>query len=268
MRTNLLKKAFLAVALATCCFFGVASANNSGTQYGKVALASNAVVQKGDLTFIAFINGSDDVIHTENAYNCALGLGNGYVVNNNEGYWLVNFANFADAEPGDTFEIQFTARQSNQRASIAGTVPPGLTQTSNTVALANAVAPLAPTNLRSSRTDSAVQVTWNAEPNTTYRVYRADLPSGAENGASRGIYNKVAQGVNGGSFTDANTDATKTYWYLVVAENKNGVLSGRSDEVRALPVNQLASQPEVSQPQKLAEPQSGGKVNSPKVKSN
>lgn len=244
MRTSL-RKALVSCLLAAGMLTGNAFA--TGTQFGKIQFANGQVPAREEVSFIAFINGSDDVIHTENAYNSPLGAGNGYLVKNNEAFWLVNFSNFADAKSGDTFEIQFTTNNS-ARANVAGVVPGGLTQTTNTVNLAPAVAPLAPTNVRTARSANGVEVTWNSEPNVSYRVYRADLPSGADNGLSRGIYNKVAENVNGGSFVDANTEGNQTYWYLVVAEDKNGVLSAHSGEVRALPASQFVEKPQVAKP--------------------
>jgi hypothetical protein len=234
--------------LALGALFALASAGSAyamtGTQYGTVALpGGQSIPAKGELTFVAYLNGTDDVIHTENAFNCALGLGNGYHIQDNAGYWLVNFSNFQDARVGDSFTVHFTA-SGNLQGSFSGAVPAGLTGAESTVLLSTGSAPLVPANVRAQRADNGVVVNWNAELGLTYKVYRADLPSGANNTASRGIYNKVAE-VTDASFTDTTVQVGQTYWYLVVAVDKNGLTSGHSAEVRALPATQFSEQPQL-----------------------
>lgn len=227
-------RVFFAAMLAVLAALTPAMAM-TGTSFGRVARDNGALLPKGDLTFVAFLNGSDEVIHTENAYNSALGLGNGYVNHQNQGIWLINFANFSDSKVGDTYSVIFTSKQENLRGTYNGQVPGGLTEESAQITLKPAVAPIAPAGLAAQRTAEGVSISWTADPSLTYRVYRADLPSGADNGASRGIYNKVTQGVLSGTFVDTNTRPGQEYWYLVLAEDKNGVLSGHSGEVRVLP---------------------------------
>lgn len=250
-------KSMLAGALVALAMGGVAFADMPGTQYGRL-VSNSGVVAKGDLTYVAYVNGNDDVIHTENAYNCALGLGQGHLVQNGDSLYLLNFANFANAQPGQSFNVIFTTK-AGQRGSTSGVVPPGLTESANPVQLANAAVPATPNNLQVARSSNGTSLTWNAEAGLTYRIYRADLPSGAGNTASRGIYNKVAENVAAGTFVDTTADKSITSWYLIVAQDKNGVVSAHSDEIRALPATQLMDNHQIQKPNMVA-PKSGLKT--------
>lgn len=233
MSKNIMKHvlfALCALALGTSTAFGMA-----GTKYGMITMpGGHSYPAKEDLSFIAFINGNDAIIHTENAYNAALGTGNGYITQGNKGIWLLNFANFESAKPGDQFSVIFTSHGQNLRATYNADVPPGLTEADVEIALRPVTAPLPPTGLQAQRSSEGVAISWAGEQGLTYRVYRADLPSGANNGASRGIYTKVAENVTSSTFVDTQVDASRPYWYLVVAQDKNGVLSGHSGEIRVV----------------------------------
>lgn len=209
----------------------------SGTTYGNVVLHNGQIAPKGEVTYVAFINGKDEVIHTENAFNSALGAGNGYMTKDNKGMWLVNFANFSEGKPGDTFNIVFTSKDGKLRGSYDGEVPGGLTPISEDVTMKPVAMPLPVAGFAAQRSDNGVVLSWNSTEGLKYRIYRADLPSGADNANSRGIYDKVAEGVTGNSFVDENTNSGAPHWYLILAEDKNGVLSGHSGEVRVNPVN-------------------------------
>lgn len=227
----------VALALSVLCVSMGTAFADAGTMFGTLMTPNKVAPAQNSLSFVAFVNGSDDVIHTENAFNAALGTGNGFITQNNQGLWLVNFSNFATAKPKDSFSVVFTSKENNLRGVYNGTVPAGLTQADVTVALRPVALPKPASNLQAQRVANGVVVTWNAEPGLRYRVYRANLPSGADNGNSRGIYEKVAQNITGGAFTDTKANANETAWYLVIAENKQGVLSAHSGEVRALPAS-------------------------------
>lgn len=258
MRTIL--NALFGAALVALAGASVALADNNGAIVGRVLTSAGVVAAPSEMSFIAYVDGKDDIIHTENAFNSAMGLRQGYIVNNNQGVFLVNFANFTNARPGQPFTVVLTG-PNNERGQFASQVPDGLTNVETPVQLQRMALPTTPSNLQVQRSAQGVSVSWNATAGLTYRVYRAELPSGADNGASRGIYSRIAQGVTTGSFVDANTAANLPYWYLVVAEDKAGVISAHSGEVRALPVGA----PQIAKPEQIAQPKVVGGETAPAV---
>jgi hypothetical protein len=194
-----------------------------------VVLANGTQVPStDDLTFVAFVNGHDDVIHTENAYNSPLGFKGGYALHEGKGYWFVNFANFRSANNGQAYKVQFTTLQDNLQASLDGSVPSDYQQVPTRVTLQASQAPRIPTGVTVTRAHSGVNVTWNTVNGLTYKVYRCLLPSGANNGHSNGVFTKVAEGVT--SYSDTTVTRENSAWFLVIAEGPNGNLSGHSEE--------------------------------------
>jgi len=192
--------------------------------------AAGLVPDPADLSFISYVNNTDEVLHTENSYNSAVGLSQGYVLHEGKGYWFVNFMNFPQALDGQSYTVVFTDAKNGTQATLEGTVPGTYTNIPSIPAFTATAAPAAPGNFRAVRNGKDVTLSWDAAPGETYRVYRTQNPSGFKNGASNGIYHRIADGVVGGTYTD-DVKVTSPAWYLLVPETKTGVRGAHSVEV-------------------------------------
>lgn len=233
-----------------------------GSVYGELVLSGGKLIPTRDnVSFIAYIDNDDSVIHTENAYNSPLGLKQGYTIYEGKGYWFVNFANFRRGMDGNPYTVIFTTLNNNQQAVYKGTIPSGYTNVSDQIMLKPTMAPLAPSNVTATWHGNQITVNWNTQTGLVYDVYRTDLPSGANNSAGNGIYSKVADNISG-SFIDNNVVTGNDYWYIVIAENKAGSRSAHSNEVHAAPLKKMSpkrpmleKQNNVLQPQTLEDNQ-------------
>lgn len=211
-----------------------------GSVYGELVIADNGQVpQRDEVSFIAFVNGTDEVIHTEQTYNAPLGEKQGYVLHQGKGYWFVNFANFRTANDGQAYKVVFTTEDNAFQGTMDGSVPSGYTGINTPIQMVASMAPAKPTGLRAARANAGVEVTWDARAGVTYKVYRSKLPSGAENPRSNGIFEKVAEG-DIATFTDTQVAANESAWYLIVGQGKNGVYSAHTEEVHVAPSSQFA----------------------------
>lgn len=231
MKMSLIKKV-LGLGALSIAVASFAWANAAGTQYGRIVKSNGQAPSASNVSFVAFVNGSDAVIHTENAFNSALGAKQGLVSRGNESLFLVNFSNFAAAQPGQSFNVVFTTND-GERGVLNGVVPAALTETPSEINLQRLALPTAAGNVQAQRTAEGVSLSWNAAAGLTYRVYRSSLASGANNGQSNGIFERVAGNVTRGSFTDTTAVGSVPYWYVVIATDKNGVMSAHSTEVFA-----------------------------------
>lgn len=233
-------KNILMMGVAVVAMTAQMAAAAPGSVYGELVIAENGrVPQRDEVSFIAFVNGTDDVIHTEQTYNAPLGEKQGYVLNAGKGYWFVNFANFRTANDGQAYKVVFTTEDNAYQATMDSTVPNGYTGINTPVQMVASMAPAKPTGLKADRTSNGIEVSWDARAGVTYKVYRTKLPSGADNGRSNGIFEKVADG-EVASFTDTDVAANEQAFYLVVGQNKNGVYSAHTEEVYVAPSSQFA----------------------------
>jgi len=203
----------------------------AGSIWGELKPTSAGLVpDPADLSFISYVGNNDDVLHTENSYNSAVGTNQGYQLHEGKGYWFVNFMNFSQAMDGQPYAVIFTDTKTGTQATLEGTIPGTYTQVANVPAFNANGAPAAPSNFKATRQGKVVTLSWDAAQGQTYRVYRTQNPSGTKNGASNGIYHKIAEGVVGGTYTD-EVPVVSPAWYILVPELKNGVRGAHSLEV-------------------------------------
>jgi len=203
----------------------------AGSIWGELKpTAAGLVPDPADLSFISYVNNNDEVLHTENSYNSAVGLHQGYQLHEGKGYWFVNFMNFSQATDGQSYTVIFTDAKNGTQATLEGTIPGTYTNVTNIPAFTANQAPAAPSNFQATRQGKDVTLTWDAAQGETYRVYRTQNPSGTKNSASNGIYHRIAEGVVGGTYKD-EVPVTAGAWYILVPEAKNGVRGAHSVEL-------------------------------------
>ncbi|MDF1544855.1 MAG: Ig-like domain-containing protein [bacterium] len=195
------------------------SAFAQGSIFGIVANSDLSTPANGEITFIGYLDDTDEEIRIETSDGAGYDAGN----------WFDDFQNYLTEAPGNPYDYHFFNTTNGQTFQLSNSIPNNSFQQEN-VLLAAASWPAAVTGLSSTGlSGSSVMISWNGTAGLTYHVYRRlavsngsffriDDPSGS----------LANPGVADSFFIDTGVDGVSSYDYLVVAENGAGDLAPHS----------------------------------------
>ncbi len=180
-----------------------------------------------EVSFTVYLNGDERRILTETAPR--LGSDDPNITGN--GSFGVELANFPELTEGDTVTVRFTDTAVGEQGAISAEIdeiPWTDPEPFTTLTLSPAALPLRPENVD---LDDQATVSWDAVDSLSYSVYRRALEDSRDDGVPRSVYTRVADRIDGGSFTDADATDDSTFAYIVFAYTTAGVASPHSKEV-------------------------------------
>ncbi len=208
----------LLFVLTIACFTQTAS--SQGSIFGQVTNFDLTVPANGEISFVGFIKGTDDEIRIESVD------GAGY----DNGFWLDDFQNYVGESSGDQFEYLFFNTSNNSGFHLSGQIPSNSFQQED-VPLSSINWPEPPLAFSGFfDTDSSIVLSWAADGNLNYHVYRRisgssgsffriDNPGGVITGT----------GVAGSSFKDTTVSSQFSYDYLVISKDAQNLFSPHSN---------------------------------------
>lgn len=193
----------------------------SGTAYavilfGELRNSNGTIPGDDDITFLCYVDGTDDEIQTESTVTR----------NYQGGFFSVETQNFTPTPPatGAAFDIFFTNVVNGESAHFQTTVPAAAMQYP-LITLAESANPAVPMGVSASVPQrGSVTLTWDALDGLTYRIYRYLISGGA--------YDRIATGIASSPYTDDTVDGVNIYYYVIVADDGINI-SGHSNEVSA-----------------------------------
>jgi len=195
------------------------SALAQGSIFGTVANSDFSTPANGEITFVGFLDDTDEEIRIETSDGAGYDAGN----------WFDDFQNYLTEAPGNPYDYYIFNTINNEGFHLSGAIPNNSFQQEN-VQLAPVVWPLAPVGLTATTvSSSSVVVSWTVEPGLTYHVYRRLATS---NGSFFRVDNPAGDladiGVADGYFVDNTIDGASSYSYLLIAQDLPGNYSSRS----------------------------------------
>ncbi len=186
-------------------------------------------------TYTVFLNGDSSRVLFENSprwHDDAENI-------SNTGYAEAQVGNFPEVAVGDTVTMRFTNNSIGEQgygSAVIDTLPWDSQRDDGffeSVDLQQADFPDRPVNVSLSVNDNNERtVSWDAESGLTYSVYRRAVRDTIWNGKSRKLYTLVGDNIDGGSFTDPNTNSDTSFAYVVLAKNSQGNFSSHSREIK------------------------------------
>jgi len=195
------------------------SAFAQGSIFGTVANSDASTPANGEITFIGFLDDTDEEVRIESCDGAGYDAGN----------WFDDFQNYLTEAPGNPYDYHFFNTANGEVFHLAGAVPSNSFQQENVV-LAPGVWPDAPVGLTgAAMSATAVVISWDFAPGVTYHVYRRRATS---NGSFFRLDNPAGsladRGVAENFYVDLTVDGVSSYNYLVVADDGAGNLSPHS----------------------------------------
>lgn len=195
------------------------SAFAQGSIFGNVANSDASTPANGEITFVGFLDDTDEEIRIETADGAGYDAGN----------WFDDFQNYLTEAPGNPYDYLFHNTVNGEGFQLSGSIPVE-SFVQEDVQLAAVAWPAAVTGLSGVTVSSTTAViTWVGGPGLTYHVYRR---AGTSNGSFFRIDDPTGNLANGGVvetyFVDTNVDGVSSYDYLVIAEDASGNLSPHS----------------------------------------
>jgi len=195
-----------------------------GSITGTVANSDATTPSDGDISFVGFLDDTDEEIRIESSD------GAGYTTGN----WYDDFQNYLTEAAGNPYDYYFVNTNNGEAYHLAGSIPSNSYQEENII-LESASLPATPTDLAASAiSTSSMLISWTGSSGLTYHVYRRNATS---NGSYFRIDNTSGSlsdpGVSTGYFVDNTVDGSSSYTYLVIAENGSGDYSAHSETVTA-----------------------------------
>ncbi|MCK4578724.1 MAG: fibronectin type III domain-containing protein, partial [Candidatus Marinimicrobia bacterium] len=184
-----------------------------------------------EVGFIAYLNGDDSRILTDKAPRWVPAAD----PNIYHGVFAIELGNFHDPQvaEGDSFFIRLTCTASSGQVIYGDSIESfeWLRYVWAYVDLDSADIPTPPQNISVTGGETGYTVTWNAQPDLTYDVYRRNfldlLPAIGE---PRYEYVKVGEGLTAGTCVDTSAQADEIYRYIIFAKNADGIYSLYSEE--------------------------------------
>ena len=214
--------------LATLMFLAfTSSAFAQGSIFGIVANSDLSTPANGEITFVGYLDDTDEEIRIESADGAGYDAGN----------WFDDFQNYLTEAPGNPYDYVFYNSVNGQGFHLASTIPNNSFQQEN-VLLAPVAWPSAPLGFTGQAVSTSTMIlSWNATAGNRYHVYRRiaisngsffrlDDPTGA----------LTNPGVVDSFYVDATVDGVSAYDYLIIAEDGSGNLSPHSPVVTVSPV--------------------------------
>jgi len=190
-----------------------------GSISGTVQNSDLSVPANGEISFVGFLDDTDEEIRIESC------TGAGY----DNGNWYDDFQNYLTEAPGNPYVYYFYNSFNAEAYQLSGTIPSNSFQQEN-ITLAPATWPTQPTVLNAVAVSSTSMVIgWNASTGLTYHVYRRMASS---SGSFFRIDNPdgllADAGVVDSFYVDNTVDGVSSYDYLIIAEDGSGNYSPHS----------------------------------------
>ncbi len=188
---------------------------------------------ESEVSLTAFLNGQKDSVLTEDAPRWEESGSSWDAANSLIGVELQNFHHFS---AGDTAHLRFvdlTTGRSGSTEQLINDIPWSDPDPFANIQLGTEELPERPQNVT---LDIDVNynhsITWNGKEGQTYEVYRRTRQDTLNDGRERNVFVKLADNIDGTSYTDTATDTSFSYAYIVYARSGDGSLSAHSEEVR------------------------------------
>lgn len=215
-------KSCLIPLLAPLAFvwLAVPSIHAQGSIFGLVTNSDNSTPANGEISFIGFLNDSDEEIRVESSD------GAGY----DEGNWYDDFQNYLSESPGNPYDYYFFNLVNSEGFHLSGSIPNNSFQQEN-VSLAQVTWPFSPSSFSGhALSPTVVKLIWTSAPDVTCHVYRRpSLSNGAFFRVDDITGSLSNPGVAGEQYYDSTVDGSGSYDYLLVAESASGDLSPHSE---------------------------------------
>ncbi|MBU1318842.1 MAG: IPT/TIG domain-containing protein [candidate division Zixibacteria bacterium] len=215
------RKALLAVLILSILTLPSA-AFAQGSIFGSVQNSDVSTPANGDISFVGFLDDTDEEIRIETSDGAGYDTGN----------WFDDFQNYQTEAAGNPYDYYFHNSTNGEAYHLAKLIPINSFQQEDIV-LEAASLPSAPTGLAATAlSTSSMLVSWTGSAGLTYHVYRRNASS---NGSLFRLDNTAGSlsdpGVSETYFVDNTTDGVSSYVYVLIAEDVSGNYSPHSAQV-------------------------------------
>lgn len=224
----------LTFVIAAHVVFAASASAQDSVYVSKFVYSSDGILNESTppvTALTAYLNGNVSRILTEQAPRYEQGDDN----ISGQGRAGVEFANFPELTPGDSVTLRFTDTERGEQGSysiVIDQIPWTDTDPFGRIDLEPVDLPARPQNLELVVEDDTLRtLSWDAEPDLKYSIYRRGLSDVIYDNRSRYLYELVAEGVTGDQYTDVPEAADEQYAYVVYAQNDEGMYSAHSAEV-------------------------------------
>lgn len=208
----------LVILTLSAMFVGPAEVVAQGSIFGAVAGTGGGAPADGAVSFVGFLDGTDEEIRLE------ICVGAGY----GEGHWFDDFQNYLTEAPGVAYEYHFFASAGDEGFVLEGVVPDNSYEQED-VGLVAGSWPAAPQGFGGNLVGGEIHLRWDFAAGNSYHVYRRRAPSGGSFfRVDVGPDETDDPGLADSTFIDLNIAPTATYEYVVVAEDAQGILGPHS----------------------------------------
>ncbi|MDH3938532.1 MAG: putative Ig domain-containing protein, partial [candidate division Zixibacteria bacterium] len=196
------------------------SAFAQGSIFGTVQNTDLSTPANGDISFVGFLDDTDEEIRIESSTGAGYDAGN----------WFDDFQNYLTEAPGNPYDYYFYNLANDEGFHLGKAIPNNSFQQEN-IQLAAVAWPFKPTGLTGMAVStSSVVIGWNSSPGMTYHVYRrVATSSGSFFRVDDPTGSLANAGVSDSFFVDVTVDGVSSYNYLIVAEDGSGNYSQHSD---------------------------------------
>jgi hypothetical protein len=192
-----------------------ASTLAQGSIFGTVVRSGGGVPANGEISFIGYLDDSDEEIRIETS------VGAGY----DSGFWFDDFQNYQTEAPGNPYDFHFFDLGQSEGFVLSGTIPDNSFQQED-VTLGSLGWPPAPSDAQGRfLSGDSIELTWSAGEDVTVHVYRRTVPSEGSFFRRDDPTGSLSNpGVSGGLFVDSPVDSALSYQYLLVPEDAQSQL--------------------------------------------
>ncbi|RKX18902.1 MAG: hypothetical protein DRP35_08550, partial [Candidatus Zixiibacteriota bacterium] len=195
------------------------SAFAQGSIFGIVANSDLSTPANGEVTFVGYLDDTDEEIRIESSDGAGYDAGN----------WFDDFQNYLTEAPGNPYDYHFYNTANGDGFQLSKLIPNNSFQQEN-ILLASIAWPATPVGISGvTLSGSSVLITWNETVGNTYHVYRRLAIS---NGSFFRIDDPTGSlsnpGIADSVFIDNTVDGSSSYDYLIIAEDISGNLSPHS----------------------------------------
>ncbi|MFH1686333.1 MAG: Ig-like domain-containing protein [bacterium] len=195
------------------------SAWAQGSIYGTVQNSDLSTPANGEISFVGFLDDTDEEIRIETSTGAGYDAGN----------WFDDFQNYLTEAPGNPYDHYFYNVTNGQGFHLAGTIPNNSFQQEDIV-LAAVAWPVQPTGLIGTPVASgSIVVSWNYVAGLTYHVYRRPATSSGSFFRIDNVAGLLADpGVADSFFVDNGVDGVSSYDYVIIAQDGSANYSQHS----------------------------------------
>ena len=195
------------------------SAFAQGSIFGIVANSNLSTPANGQITFVGYLDDTDEEIRIESSDGAGYDAGN----------WFDDFQNYLTEAPGNPYDYHFYNTANGEAFHLAKAIPNNSFQQENVLLAANSWPAIVTGVSGQAISSSTVLLNWNAAAGVTYHVYRRQAVS---NGSFFRIDDPAGSlanpGVADSFFVDNTVDGVNSYEYLVIAKDLSGNFSPHS----------------------------------------